>query len=416
MSATRIPPPFQPGGPARTMAIVGAIAAAVILAFLGLTVLGGSSNGGSSPGGTAVDSAVAESLATAQLGPGPWQLILAEGIDPWTSATFTTNTSSTPPNCTVSYTPPVQPTTIVVPAYQGNLSSGAAVIWLLGYIQPGSHTAGAALIINGAAEVALRASGANCQLFPSNFTALPANVVDSGTAAQAIDQAGGAQFLASYRNNVSLTMILADLSFSSAPAVPYWDFTFDPCASPLSPTPTGPANATGFDGTVYATNGTVEQAQQVPDYCGPVPPPPEQGMFPFVSGTIQLVRENRTGATIAGQGCTNGDYCYELLVDQPYENDTPADFELSVANSTGVTSSFVAGYALLDPNGTVLVYSIGPQETSWTAAAGTPTTPLVAGDSLWVDMGTSDPSGLFYTLAVQGLGPFLSFGGGYGLP
>lgn len=419
MSATWAPSSFLPRGPSRTMAIVGAIAAMLILAFLGVVVLAEGGGGGGSPSGTAVTSATAERLAAAGLGSGSWQLILAEGIDPWNSTTVSTNTSSTLPNCTLSYTPPVAPTTIVYPAYRGDLSAGLAVIWILGYVQPATHTAGFALIINGAAQAVIRVSGANCPLYPptSNFTALPPNAIDSSAAAQAIDQAGGTQYLASNRNYVSLTMILVDVRSLSAAPVPYWDFEFDPCGgSPFSGNSTGPANGTGFGGTVYATNGTVVQAAPIPDECGPGRvPPPNPGVFPFMPGIIQLVRENRTGATLATQGCTRGDYCYELPMDRTYENDTPADFELRVTNSTGAPDPAVVGYAILDPHGTVLVYSIGSEETTWTPASGAPTTPLETGDALWVDMGSSDPSGLGYSLYAQGLGAFGSSTTEFGL-
>ena len=418
MSATWIPPPFRSRGPARTLAVVVAIAALLLLAFLGYVVLAGSGGGGNPPGGLAVTSTTAERLATSQLGPGPWQLLVAEGFDLWNGTTVETNTSSTIPGCTVSYTTPLPPATIAYPAYRGDLSTGAAAIWTLLYIQPASYTLGLSLIIDGAQELGVQVSGANCQLFPaiSNFTALPAGVIDSSAAARAIDQSGGTQFLASYRDYLSLTMILADFSSPSGPGVPIWGFSFDPCGGPFSFGSTGPPNASSFDGAVYAMNGTVEQAGQYRAFCAPVPPPTGSGMFPFMPGLVQLVHENRTGATIPGQGCTRGDYCYELSIDQPYENDTPSDFDLSVLNSTSVTSSFVVGYAILDPNGTVLVYEIGAQETSWARGAGTPTTPLLPGDSLWIDMGPSDPSGAGFSLNAQGVGPYQGFTAGYGLP
>lgn len=398
------------------MAMVAGIAVLLVVASLGILTLASSSGPGPVPtGGVAINSSTAGGLSTSQLGPGPWQLFLAEGFDPWNATTVTNDPSSgIPLNCTLTSTPAVEPPTIVYPAYRGDLSNGTAVIWILAYVQPTSHTTGIALIINGYLEITERLSGPDCDPFASvNYTAIPAAAIGSTSAAQAIDEAGGAQFLAQHRDGVSLTMFLNDFlevvgsSSARSPDVPPWDFDYDPCGgNPFSSTFTpGPSNATGFSGTVYAMNGTVEQASEYPGACGLTPPPAAE-VFPFMPGCVLLVQGSGPGGTIAGQGCQSGDYCYSLTVAQPYENDTPSDFDLGVTEGNGTTVGTVAGYAVLDPSGAVLVYSNGPRETSWTAAAGSPATPLVNGDSLWVAMGPSYPAGISYTLNAQGLGPF----------
>ena len=165
-----------------------------------------------------------------------------------------------------------------------------------------------------------------------------------------------------------------------------------------------------------ATTGMVMGAYQQSTDCVPSPYTGPPGIYQAVTfGPASVEVGPGAGGTLASQGCASGDYCYALPVQQAQMNVTPNDMALWVQNRTGVPSLVPRGFAFSNPQGQVLVYSTGSVESTWTAATGTGTTLLVAGDTLEIDMGSTDPVGLGYGLNIQGEGPYANSGEGFGL-
>jgi hypothetical protein len=396
------------------MLVVGAVAVAALLIVVLAASLGGSGGGATTPG-VPVTSSAAERAGASNAPSPPWLLEEVLGLDVWNSSTLPLNTSSIPSNCTVSPPPELLPSSITIPSFRGNISAGAAVFWILGYVQPSTNSSMAVLVVNGVAQPLYTLSGAACVTVSAGFTGLPANLVDSGVAAQAIDQDGGAQYLDAHRAGTSLEMLLFPPFESAAPTWPTWDFVYTPCA-PLGLAPAGPTSALNFVASVNATTGAVVNASAVNIDCQQNLTSPPPSIFSALSpGLPQLIRGPGTGGTIASQGCASGDYCYELPVGNATGEVTPADFELSVSNQSG-PSSVPVGYAVLNPQGQVIVYSLGAKESTWTPDAGSASTPIYPGSSIWVDMGTVDPYGQNYYLNIQGEGPYMDSGGVFSLP
>jgi hypothetical protein len=398
------------------MFTVGAVAVAVVLLAVLLTGLGGFGSG-TTPSGNPVTSAAAERAAAPSPPSPPWLLDEVLGLDMWNATTLPLNASQFPANCTLSPPPSLLPSSINPPLFRGNISTGAAVFWILEYVQPSTNTSMVILVENGVAKPLFTMSGATCVVVPSGFTGLPPGLVDSGIAAQAIDQDGGSSFLATHRAGTSLAMFLLSLpGLYQTGQYPRWEFLYTPC-SILSPTPTGPSSAVNFVASVNATSGVVVSANATNIDCQQNLSAPPPSIFAALSlGNPQLVQGAGTGGTIANQGCNSGDYCYKLTVGNATGGVEPQDFALSVDNASGAPTSVPVGYAVLNPQGQVLVYSLGARETTWTPDVGNATTPLALGSTIWVDMGTTDPIGQNYFLAIQGQGPYVNSGGGYGLP
>ncbi|MGI0129119.1 MAG: hypothetical protein ACREDE_01690 [Thermoplasmata archaeon] len=305
--------------------------------------------------------------------------------------------------------PKVIPSYLEFPAYRGSLSGGTAVVWLLEYQDAASDSEASVIVTDGVVTEAVTLTGPDCPISIAGIGPIPLGAVDSSTAAQSIDGAGANNFLATNRSGTTLLMSLFG-SFSQIPSQlsPTWTFDYTPCSGLLTGNTSGPANAVGFVGTVNARTGVVMGAYEESAGCVPgtnTTGPP--GIYPVLMfGPTAVEVGPGTGGTLASQGCASGDYCYTLPVQQTEMNVTPNDFALWVQNGTGVPSVVPRGYAFLDSQGQVLVYSTDSVESAWTAGVGTGTTLLVAGDTLEIDMGLADPAGLGYALNIQGEGPY----------
>lgn len=412
MSSTILPVgPRRSWSTSRTMLVVGVVSVAVLLVAVLAAGLGGSGGGAAAPGNPVTSSAAERAGGESAPSP-PWLLALVLGLDLWNSTTLPLNTSSAPANCTLSPPPELLPRSLTIPSFRGNLSTGAAVFWILEYVAPSTNSSMVVLVTNGVARPLYTLSGPACVTVYAGFAGLPTDLVDSGVAAQAVDQNGGAQYLAAHRTGTSLEMLLL-----SSLATPEWEFGYTQC-SLLGLPQTGPKSAFDFDASVNAITGAVLNASpETVDCQQNVTGPPPNTIYSALSpGVPEPVKGSGTGGTIASQGCTSGDYCYELPVGNATAEVTPADFELYVSNASGRTSSVPVGYAVLNPEGQVVVYSLGAEESTWTPGVGNASTPISPGSSIWVDMGTADPSGLNYELNVQGEGPYANSGAGFSLP
>lgn len=406
----------MPGGP---FTVVAVIATAALLVSVGAAVLVTTSTGPRATGALTFHSA--RSVARSELGPGNWSLIAAVGYDLWNGSSLPLSSITYPPNCTVRTYPPTLPSSLSFPAYRGSLADGAALVWLFDYQDVANLSEAFVMVANGTVSLSEALTGSGCGISGAGLelAPIPANVVDSSSAAHAIDAAGADRFLAGNRSGTTLMMsIFGGLTQVPASLASTWTFAFTPCSGVLTGNMSGPANGVGFTGSVNATTGAVISASVQAEDCVPVSnstyPPAIYQALTF--GPTSLVVGTGTGGTLASQGCVSGDYCYTIPIRQAVLNVTPNDMVLWVQNATGVPSLLPQGYAFLDSRGGVLVYSVGAIESTWTSASGTGTTLLAAGDALDIDMGPSNPFGLGYQLNIQGEGPFANSGEGFSLP
>ena len=403
-----------PGGP---FVVVAVIAVAALLISVGVAVL--VTSGNAPPATGAVTFYAARSAAASELGPGNWSLYEALGFDFWNGTSLSTSGTSYPPNCTVSTYPSVLPSSLEFPAFRGSLSDGSAAVWVLGYLDVAGHSDAGVVVTHGVVTEAFTLSGPTCPISTVGLVPISPGTVDSSTAAGALDTAGASNFLAGHREGTTLMMTLFG-GFAQIPSQfsPTWNFDYSPCSGLLTGNISGPANGVGFAGTVNATTGEVMGASEQSANCVTISnttSPP--GIYQAIMfGPAEIEIGPGTGGTLASQGCASGEYCYSLPVEQAQMNVTPNDLGLWVQNGTGVPSLVPRGYAFLDSQGNVLVYSTGAVESAWTDTTGTGNTPLVAGDTLVIDMGPSDPYGMGYWLNIQGEGPFAGSGLGFGLP
>ncbi len=415
------PPPVRSGGRGPSPAasgIVIAIAIGVALSTMGVLALTLSGSPPAAAGGPVTFSA-ARPAAAARLPYGTWILESAFGLDLWNATTFTEDYSAISSNCTLTPLDGPLPAALEIPGYRGDLSTGAAVIWFFTYVQPATNTSAAVMVVNGTAVGIGEISGARCVELPGGFTGIPLNVSGSASAARVVDQGGASAYLAAYRTGASLAMSLYP---SYAPpgspgAFPQWNFAYSPCGGLSPQNLTGPTDGISFDANVDAANGTLVSAGPSPVNCQFNGSGSVSTIFSVFSlGSAGLAIGAGTTGTVASQGCSSGDYCYDLPVTLASGGVDPADFAVWVQSASGATTGIPVGYALENATGGVLVYSMGSEELTWQPAAGNSTVPLAVGDTLWVDMGATDPAGAGYSLAVTGIGAYYGSSEGFSLP
>lgn len=404
----------RPGGTSRKMGFTVVIAvAAVLLLVLSLVFLGssGSSGGGSTP----VPFSSARNAVPQPSPPGDWQLVAAAGLNLANATTLETNLSAVQ-NCTVTPIVGRLPSSITIPSFQGNLSTGESPEWVFDYVQPSTGAELEAIVTGGAADFVYELSGSGCtSTDAASIHGISNDIVDSPAAASAVSAAGGEAFLRAHPTGVSEEMVIINPSFSGLGAVsPEWLFLYSTCPLPLNGSISSPSGYT-FDAAVNATTGVVIPESPVNGTCGGTPSMMETIGSALQLGAATLIQGPGSGGTIASQGCASGDYCYEVPIKAASENVTPGDFELEVTNATG-SEVPVAGYAITNTVGQVVVYSLGSIETAWSSGVGTSTTLLASTMTLSLDLGTTNPSALgSLALSITGVGPFVESGEGISL-
>lgn len=395
------------------MAVVATTAVVVVLVTVGLFALvpNGWRVGTRGP----VSLAAARNAAIRVLGPGVWMLEVATGFAPADTTVIPLNSSSSTasPDCTVENTSRVLPSAFVLPAYHGNLSFGLASVWFLTFINPRASIYEAILVVDGFASVLARVSGPNCFLISQALPFLPNDAVDSSVAASSVYSNGGSRFLGAEPKGFTLVMSFYQSSMlqplatlAQVPESALWEVDYVPCSGLFRANTTGASNGVAFYATVNGTDAAMLGAGSAPADCQSEAfgPPAIFSVLHF--GTPELVTGAGTGGTIASQGCTSGDYCYELPVTNASAGVDPADAGFSVVNNSMVLSPVPTGYAILTEAGQVIVYSLASQESSWLPGAGNSTTVWAIGDSLSVDMGTHNPEWQVYGLWMMGGGAY----------
>jgi hypothetical protein len=385
------------------VAVVIAVPVILVLSIIFLGVLGG----GGGPSGAAVSFSSARHVAgQAVPNDGTWNLSDAVGLDLANSTTEPLNLTSVPANCTVSSLSGPLPTSVTFPSFQGNLSSGLARVWELGYLQPSTHSELVVIVTGGAVGLALELSGPNCLVGDAGASVgvISTNVIDSPTAASAVAAVGGLAFLHAHSSGVYLQMLLFPSDGQLGAVSDEWDFAYSTCPS-LSVSGAEPTGAS-FNAEVNATTGLVVPGSVSNGTCG--------GSFSQTNtigsalhpGFPTLTVGPGTGGTLASQGCTSGDYCYPVPIDSVSENVTPGDFDMKVTSAVNESGVPVVGYSITTASGQVVVYETGSVEDEWTDGTGNSSTLLTAGMVITVDVGTANPSGTSLFLTLTGTGAF----------
>jgi len=112
--------------------------------------------------------------------------------------------------------------------------------------------------------------------------------------------------------------------------------------------------------------------------------------------------------------CKAADYCYQISL-ASVSGVNPSNLQIQILTTGGTVWSGMAGgggAGISDIKGAAVVSGAVAAAgafavTSWVAGAGyTTTTPLTAAMSIWVDMGTANPSGQGYQMIIIGTGSF----------
>ena len=226
--------------------IAGVVAVIIIAGFVAITLAGSGGSGSGSNPAYSTASRSANVIASGTSG-GPWQLVVAAGIQLDTATTAAAN-ATVGSGCT--YSAPeggAPPSSIFVPRYAGSPSAGVSPWWGMIYFQPTSHDVLLVTVVNGTAQATLIASGPCTSTF-QNYTTIPAKVVDSTTAASVAWNGGGSAFLSTHSNQ-SFNVVLGLLGGGTScvlTAGPCWLIEYTPC------NPLGTSNPAGSQPVFYA--------------------------------------------------------------------------------------------------------------------------------------------------------------------
>ena len=390
---------------------VVALAAALVLSAVFLGIFGGGTSSGSpsNGNGSTFSSArgVADEFAAAH---GSWVLIDGVGVALPNASYFPYTGSGGNASCIPITLAGTVPINLTLPAFHGDLASGAAPVWLFAYLSVPPETGGELAVFEIGDRVALAVElPAGCIEGISLIHGISPSVIDSSTAVAAAAAAGGAKFLQAHPTGVSLEMeIIGGFSAGNGSLLtPSWEVIWSTCSNTLFGTG-GETSGYQFFAAVNATTASVLPGSIENTTCSTGVPPPPTGIAGAISfGTPSLIVGPGSGGTIASQGCNSGDYCYIAPITAASDNLTPSDFELAVQNfSDGSTITTILGFAIVSVTGTVLVYSTGDIESLWSPGAGNAQTLLGAGMAIYVDTGPTHPTASNLGLVLTGEGPF----------
>ncbi|MGP8075655.1 MAG: hypothetical protein ACLP8Y_02820 [Thermoplasmata archaeon] len=369
----------------------------VVLALFASGVLTTKGGGGGAIQGESSASALAVANAYAKTFPGgPWNISGLAGLHLTTAHTLSLLGSGSLSTCAMEGTQ-----NYTVSASSGNYSSGNFPVWEVDYFNA-SGTLN--LLVVGSQVVAhlLEVGPGHCTSLRLGPTLLNTSGISSVAAAPAA---------LSYNN---LSGFAAAHSQADAQAVlrgGEWWFTYTSCDL-FYDTGAPAAGAAAEAGVSTATgrldpNATYFDAMTVCAlrywYGQEIPPSSLFAVGNPMGGTCPM------GFTFATDGCLAGDYTYWLTIETSY-----LDFvgvQLSVDTSTGATYNLPAaspgGFSILNPEEEVAAQSpiagSHPMQsygfTVWNSGV-SPTDLLPTNDTILIDMGTLNPTGMGLTFVV----------------
>jgi hypothetical protein len=351
----------------------------------------------------------AQSVATEFAGHhGAWDLIAVNGVSSQNKSYLRYNGIVGSSNCEATTLVGTVPTNLSIPAFPGGLTSGNSSFWYFAFVAPRNGSELTVYVVSGQVVLAVEFPSACTGAEYSSVQGLPRSLVNSSTAVSAAAKAGGADFVANYTNRSDTVSMLLSGGFelNNTTVAPTWEISWSTCGSDLLWSSSGMSYGYEFRVAVNATSGEVVPGSARSSTCGS----PERSYSLGLEVELgYLFAGPAKGGNISSKGCDGGDYCYAVPLVASIANITPANFSLLVQNFS-TTYFGVVGFAILNVNGSVLVYSIGWAENGWTSDMGTPQTLLTAGMTFVVDVGPTNPVtgswGLFFT----GLGAYAPAG------
>jgi len=348
------------------VAVAVAIAVLLVVVFIVPSLTGST---GSSPGGTGTVLTYSGARpfadhAVSGFQGGGWTLLLAAGLVSAVSESVPVNTTALG-NISCVFTPAVLLTSLTLPGYSGNRSSGAAPAWEFVY-RNSEDTIALVSVIEGQGTVLGTLTGLECLLFSQLFTPIPGNVIDSSKAAGAVEPEAHA-FLSAHPNASAEYALVGGYSIGGRHPGPDWAVSYNTCS--LSPTASG--NGVEFNATVNATTGRVVSTNTtvgVSCGSGTVPPQNQVSTSLIIGPEVVTVTPRYTNYSFAVGFAENG---------ITWSNLTAEVVNGSVLGSSPPVWSGWTLTALTSAGATIATYD--PVSVSWSGGA---TQPLVVGDEL----------------------------------
>ncbi len=219
-----------------------------------------------------------------------WSLLFAVGLDSPTAVTTSLALGELGlSDCTFAPASGAA-TSFPVPAFAGNATSGTAPLWEFAYRNV-SGTIALALVANGHAMALGLLEGGTCTAIFAIVLPIPARVLDSPGAGDAV-AAGAGGFLAAHPNSSALYGLIGGVRTGFRTAGPEWFVEFSTCSLATTAAGTGAE----YNATVNATAGTVYYAHTTASVaCGGDPP---GALDPTgLGGTVAPRAGPRTSAT-----------------------------------------------------------------------------------------------------------------------
>lgn len=376
-TAPGAPPPGwapPPAAPPRKMGMIIAVVVVVlvVVAFLGLYFAGAipglkPSSGSSSTGVTfSAARASADSAASSYSSSYPnLEAVLGFGL----SSSLSGNASEV-----VGASSSCHPQllsgasgTVTVPAGNGGAGSGSLPFWE--FVFGGTSGVLVVTVINGAASAfATVATGGGCSAgFGSGSgSALPANVIDSSTAAADAGNAsvGGATFLKNNPNANAVFLLIGGVSFGGFGGAS-WAVLYSACSFSVGSTT---ASAPQFEAILNATTGSVTLSNSATSACSSLIPNPSAG---GTGGGTTLGSAIAMGSPVEANA--GGSYWYNITVQSAGSGLTWNEMDLELlapGNSPVVPHSGWVG-SVLSLGGSTPVASWDFYTFQWTSGGST---------------------------------------------
>lgn len=251
------PPPGAPSYPgtpvpprkSSTLAIVlVAVVVVIVLVIAGLYAAGVGPFSKSSNSSSEVSSAQTfdEAAATANqsanaYGGGPYSIWIGGGLDLMNAVSATTSlitgvtqNLSTIPDCTATLLVS-SGTTLVLPGFDGNLSTGQAPVWFF-IMLSGSDSLLILDVVGGTAQILEKVSGSGCSADLSYFGSVPVTKTDSPAAVAAALNAGGYAFMKQHPGGNLSFSVSGGISVDGFSSPGSWSVDYSTCPSTTATT------------------------------------------------------------------------------------------------------------------------------------------------------------------------------------
>jgi len=411
------PPPSPKKPEPRTIAIVAAIVVVVVviagLILTGIIPLIPGSSSSTGPSTSSYMSAESSAASFSRSVPGgPWSLVAVEGLDLVSSY----SNSTIPAGCTVTG----GSGTLSFGAYTGNYSNGLLSNWLFVYTNASLRGELAVQVSGGhTSEIGVITGSSSCH---PNFAlngAIPTHIEDSTQIASALlGQAAVDSFVHTYATANAGYLLLNEGPYGGT----QWSVAYSGC--PLLGFGRPVATGAEVAGVLNASTGALVNAVVSLPASHPCPGGPSSTPIgsAFFAGN-PVLSTCAAGDTWATNGCVAGDHVYILTIE--ISTITLSDVAFEVRTPVGAVADVpgAQGFSIWNITGGTVARSSAPSpvllSSVWSYAPGSHfngTTPLTTLYTIWIDMGTTNPSGLGYSFVALGQGQFGGMTAPLGLP